>query len=153
MLVYIVYIALCICCLCTGLSANCTFCIALLRFMLIYCTNCVRAELRKCPATPNPPPQQLLYFHSYLLRDGAGAVVPCPWPLPCCALSNPLPPTSSPFYFILWAHAFISRHLTKAKSSHIVYLEADGHLYEINLYTHTHTQTQTHAQTCIYVCT
>lgn len=106
------------------------------------------------------PPQQLLYFHSYLLRDGAGAVVPCPWPLPCWALSNPLPPPLSPFYFTLWAHAFISRHLTKAKSSHIVYLEADGHLYEINLYTHTHRRTRmhrhaymyVHTYVCMYVC-
>lgn len=128
---------------------------------LLHCSAAFHANLlhklcsswvEKVPRNTKPPlPQQLLYFHSYLLRDGAGAVVPCPWPLPCCALSNPLPPTSSPFYFILWAHAFISRHLTKAKSSHIVYLEADRHLYEINLYTHT--QTQTHAQTCIYVCT
>lgn len=97
--------------------------------------------------------KQLLYFHSYLLRDGClCCLCLCPWPLLLCLVQPALPPCLPPYYFTCQAHAFISRHLTKAKSSHIVYLEADGHLYEINLYTHTHTDRQACTDMNICMC-
>jgi len=57
--------------------------------------------------------KQLLYFHSYLLRVAMAPVMP---PLFISILSFLFP-----LSFCCCAPAFISRHLTKAKSSHIVY--------------------------------